>query len=128
MVNATGQEIYEFGEFALDVVERRLARGNRVIPLEPKAHNLLVALVRRGGRLVSRPELLQEVWPDAHVEEGIVSVHVEPASSARRSRLHRNGLTFRLSLHRRGGTTSRHARRHLDAMANRRSACPTRGL
>ena len=76
MVNTTRQEIYEFGEFALDVVERRLAKGDRVIPLEPKAHDLLVALVRRGGRLVSRPELLQEVWPDAHVEEGIVSVHV----------------------------------------------------
>ena len=82
MVNTTGQEIYEFGEFALDVVERRLSKGDRVIPLEPKAHDLLVALVRRGGRLVTRPELLQEVWPDAHVEEGIVSVHV---SSLRRA-------------------------------------------
>jgi DNA-binding winged helix-turn-helix (wHTH) protein/Tfp pilus assembly protein PilF len=69
-------ETYEFGGFVLDLAERRLSRGDRAIPLEPKTYELLVALVQHAGRLVTKRELLDDVWPDAHVEEGIVSVHV----------------------------------------------------
>ncbi len=67
---------YLFGEFQLDDVERRLTRGDAHVHLEPKAHDLLVALVRRAGRLVTKQELLAEVWRDAFVEEGILGVHV----------------------------------------------------
>ena len=69
-------ELYRFGEFTLDVQDRRLSRGSSTVPLAPKAHDLLVTLVRRAGRLVTRQELLDLVWPDAFVEEGILSVHV----------------------------------------------------
>jgi DNA-binding winged helix-turn-helix (wHTH) protein/cytochrome c-type biogenesis protein CcmH/NrfG len=77
----TAREIYEFAGFTLDVGERRLVHGDRIVGLAPKAHDLLVALVRHAGRLVTKQELLDLVWPDAHVEEGILSVHV---SSLRR--------------------------------------------
>lgn len=70
------QEAYEFGEYALDVGERRLSKSGRPVPLAPKAHDLLVALVRRAGALVTKRELLDVVWPDANVEEGILAVHV----------------------------------------------------
>jgi DNA-binding winged helix-turn-helix (wHTH) protein/Tfp pilus assembly protein PilF len=76
MANISGDEIYEFGGFVLDVVERRLSRADRAIALEPKTYELLVAFVRRAGRLVTKSELLDAVWPDAHVEEGILTVHV----------------------------------------------------
>ncbi|MEX2660689.1 MAG: winged helix-turn-helix domain-containing protein [Vicinamibacterales bacterium] len=69
-------EAYEFGGYALDVGERRLSRSGRPVPLAPKAHDLLVALVRRAGALVTKRELLDVVWPDASVEEGILAVHV----------------------------------------------------
>ena len=72
----TDRELYRFGEFTLDVQDRRLSRGSSTVPLAPKAHDLLVTLVRRAGRLVTRQELLDLVWPDAFVEEGILSVHV----------------------------------------------------
>jgi DNA-binding winged helix-turn-helix (wHTH) protein/tetratricopeptide (TPR) repeat protein len=72
----TDRELYRFGEFSLDVQDRRLSRGSSTVPLAPKAHDLLVMLVRRAGRLVTRQELLDLVWPDAFVEEGILSVHV----------------------------------------------------
>ena len=71
-----GRELYAFSAFTLDVSERRLARSGEAVPLAPKAFDLLVALVRRAGRLVTKPELLAQVWPDAFVEEGILSVHV----------------------------------------------------
>jgi DNA-binding winged helix-turn-helix (wHTH) protein/tetratricopeptide (TPR) repeat protein len=70
------QEVYEFGDYALDVAERRLSKSGQIVPLAPKAHDMLVALVRRAGTLVTKRELLDVVWYDACVEEGILSVHV----------------------------------------------------
>jgi DNA-binding winged helix-turn-helix (wHTH) protein/predicted Zn-dependent protease len=72
----TKREIYEFGEFTLDAPERRLSRGSQSIPLAPKEHDLLLALVRNAGRLVTKSELLEQVWPASFVEEGILSVHI----------------------------------------------------
>jgi serine/threonine-protein kinase len=71
-----GRELYAFAAFTLDVPERRLCRAGQAIPLAPKTFDLLVTLVRRAGRLVTKEDLLAQVWPDAFVEEGIVSVHV----------------------------------------------------
>jgi DNA-binding winged helix-turn-helix (wHTH) protein/tetratricopeptide (TPR) repeat protein len=71
-----GREVYEFGEFILDVAERRLSRGGEPVPLEPKAHEVLLALVRNAGRLLTKRELLDLVWPESFVEEGILAVHV----------------------------------------------------
>src|SRR5262252_9599195 len=69
-------ERYTFGDFALDVDERRVTQNGRDVTLSPKAHDVLVELVRRAGRLVRKQDLLDAVWPDAAVEEGILSVHV----------------------------------------------------
>jgi len=71
-----GHERYSFGDVILDVDEHRIQRGGNDVPLSPKAWDVLVHLVRRAGRLVSKQELLDAVWRDAFVEEGIVSVHV----------------------------------------------------
>jgi len=75
-------EIYAFGEFTLDATGRSLARRNAAIHLAPKAHDLLVALVRQAGRLLTKQELLAQVWPDAFVEEGILSVHISSLRKA----------------------------------------------
>ena len=69
-------EVYEFGEHRLDVGERRLSKSGQVVPLAPRVFDLLVALVRRAGTLLTKQELLDLVWRDASVEEGILSVHV----------------------------------------------------
>src|SRR6185436_20235073 len=72
----SGPEAYAFAGFVLDVSERRLLDGERIVPLAPKAYEVLVALVRRAGHLVTKAEMLAIVWPDAAVEEGILAVHV----------------------------------------------------
>ncbi|HEX6323509.1 MAG TPA: winged helix-turn-helix domain-containing protein [Vicinamibacterales bacterium] len=69
-------EIYEFGGYVLDVTGRRLSTQATAIPLPPKTYDLLVALVRRAGRLSTKRDLLDLVWPDAFVGDGILSVHV----------------------------------------------------
>ena len=58
------KEIFEFGEFRLDVGEHTIERidGTRNGTLTGKAFHALVLLVRRRGRLVSKNELIQFVW------------------------------------------------------------------
>ncbi|HQU82758.1 MAG TPA: winged helix-turn-helix domain-containing protein [Pyrinomonadaceae bacterium] len=68
MSNAN-KELYEFENFRLDVSERILWREDEKIPLAEKAFDTLYALVKRGNRLVSKDELLNEIWAGAFVEE-----------------------------------------------------------
>ena len=63
------RELYEFGTFRLDVSERLLWREQERVPLSEKAFDTLCILVRHGNHLVSKDELLNQVWPDAVVEE-----------------------------------------------------------
>ena len=78
----TTDETYEFGGFTLEIGERRLSHNGEPVALAPKALDLLVALVRRAGRLISKQELLDSVWPESFVEEGILTVHVSALRKA----------------------------------------------
>jgi DNA-binding winged helix-turn-helix (wHTH) protein/Tfp pilus assembly protein PilF len=69
-------EVYAFGEYTLDATERRLCRAGETVALAPKAHDVLVALVRRAGTLVTKRELLDLIWGEVAVEEGVLSVYV----------------------------------------------------
>src|SRR6187399_3131018 len=60
---------YEFGNFRLEVGERRLLRDGRPIPLTMKVFETLRILLERSGRLLTKDELMQQVWPDTVVEE-----------------------------------------------------------
>ncbi|HXH66494.1 MAG TPA: alpha/beta fold hydrolase [Candidatus Limnocylindrales bacterium] len=63
-------EIYQFGSFLLDVPERRLLRDGVEIPLAHKVFFTLRLLLENAGRLLTREQLLERVWPDVTVEEG----------------------------------------------------------
>jgi DNA-binding winged helix-turn-helix (wHTH) protein/pimeloyl-ACP methyl ester carboxylesterase len=67
---------YRFGPFHLDVRERRLARGGEVIPLRLKVFDTLLVLVENAGRLVTKQELLDRVWPETTVEENNLNHNV----------------------------------------------------
>jgi pimeloyl-ACP methyl ester carboxylesterase/DNA-binding winged helix-turn-helix (wHTH) protein len=67
---------YQFGPFLLDVRERRLSRGGEVIPLRLKVFDTLLVLVENAGRLVTKQELLDTVWPETTVEENNLNHNV----------------------------------------------------
>ncbi|HMV49854.1 MAG TPA: FlgO family outer membrane protein [Blastocatellia bacterium] len=68
--------LYEFGEFRINVSQRMLERQGKEIPLQPKVFDLLLALVERRGRVVSKDELMNEIWPDTFVEETNLKVNI----------------------------------------------------
>jgi DNA-binding winged helix-turn-helix (wHTH) protein len=60
---------YRFGDFELHPNERLLKKTAVSIPLQPKAFDALLCLVRKAEHLVSKRELIQTLWPSVHVSE-----------------------------------------------------------
>src|SRR5688572_11308586 len=71
-----GHGFYAFGPYRLDAVKRVLLRDGVMVPLPPKAVEVLVVLVQSAGQLVEKSELLARVWPDTFVEDGNLSVNI----------------------------------------------------
>ncbi len=67
---------FEFGAYRLDPHSGMLFREGDHVALPPKAADLLVALVQAAGRVLTREELLQRLWPDTVVEEGSLTSHI----------------------------------------------------
>jgi eukaryotic-like serine/threonine-protein kinase len=68
---------YRFGEFAVDLEQRVLMRGSNRVPLTPKVFDTLLILVEQHGRIVSKDELMNRLWPDAFVEESNLIFNVQ---------------------------------------------------
>ncbi|HEX2187363.1 MAG TPA: response regulator transcription factor [Longimicrobiaceae bacterium] len=66
-----------FGELEVDAASRTVRRGGGAVELTPKEFDLLLALLRRGGAVASRLELMREVWGHrAAVASRTVDTHV----------------------------------------------------
>ncbi len=74
--------VFAFGPFVLDRDRRRLARDGATIPITPKAFDLLVVLVERGGAPVSKDELMAALWPDTAVEESNLTFQISTLRKA----------------------------------------------
>jgi TolB-like protein/DNA-binding winged helix-turn-helix (wHTH) protein/Flp pilus assembly protein TadD len=63
---------FGFGAFRLDATHRLLKRASsgEVVPLTPKAFELLLILVESKGRLLTKADLMNRVWAESFVEEG----------------------------------------------------------
>src|SRR5918998_4957091 len=68
--------VYQFKEFRLETESPSLWLEDRLVPLPPKALEMLILLVSRRATVVSREELLEEVWRDTFVEEGNINYTV----------------------------------------------------
>jgi len=68
--------LYNFGRFSLDSRKRTLSRADSLVPLTPKAFDVLLFLAQNPNRLVTKEELLQAVWGDTFVEEGNLAQYI----------------------------------------------------
>jgi DNA-binding response OmpR family regulator len=71
------EETLTFGDVRIDLARRTVAKSGQEVTLPPKAYELLLALVRRHGAVISRHDLLREVWGyGASVVSRTVDTHV----------------------------------------------------
>ncbi len=68
--------IYEFDEFQLEPDKRKLMRRGEIVPLHGKAFEMLLVLISNRGRLLTKDELFQLVWPNQIVEESNLTVNM----------------------------------------------------
>ncbi len=61
--------LVNFGAFSFDFQNRLLSRAGTEIPLPPRVLAVLELLLERAGEVVSRQELLDQVWKDAFVTD-----------------------------------------------------------
>ena len=69
-------DAFAFGPFRLLVARRELLAHGVPVTLGQRAFEILLTLVRRHGQLVTKDELMAEVWPGVVVEENNIQVHI----------------------------------------------------
>lgn len=67
---------YRFGRFDLRPSERALLLDGAPVALGSRAFDLLLCLVTHHDRVLTKAEVLEQVWPGQVVEENNLSVHV----------------------------------------------------
>jgi len=72
-----GDTIERFGAVEINPASRTVTKDGALVALSPKEFDLLLALVRRRGAVVSRVELLREVWGHrVEVMTRTVDIHI----------------------------------------------------
>jgi class 3 adenylate cyclase/predicted ATPase len=71
-----------FESFRLDPVNACLWWGVEAVVLTPKTFDVLHYLVRHAGRLVTKDELLDAVWPETAVSDGVVRMAISALRKA----------------------------------------------
>jgi len=80
--------VIRFGEIEVHPAARMVRRGGEMVALRPKEFDLLMALVRRRDRIVSRDEIMLDVWGpgttgrtvDTHIASLRQKLERDPAS------------------------------------------------
>jgi DNA-binding winged helix-turn-helix (wHTH) protein len=73
---------YSFANCVLDIEAHHFQRAGQDVALEPQVFDLLHLLVRNAGRLVSKDQLIEEVWHGRIVSEATVSARINGARMA----------------------------------------------
>jgi len=79
---AQARLVYEAGSWEIDASRRELRVGGVPVPLGVRAFEIIEALVRSAGELVTKDELMERVWPGAIVEENTLHVHISAIRKA----------------------------------------------
>ncbi len=94
------KNLYEFGNFQLNAQDKTLWREEELISLPPKVFDTLLVLVEKQGGVVTKDEILNEVWADTFVEENNLSQNIYTLRQVLGK--DENGKTFIETIPRRG--------------------------
>src|SRR5688572_24513949 len=64
---------YQFGDVIVRPEDYHVSRGGQTISLEPKSFKVLVYLIENRGRVVSKDELIKDVWAGTAVTDNALT-------------------------------------------------------
>lgn len=70
------RRLVEFGAFSFDTGEKILFKTGETVQLPPKACELLSVLIENVWRVMSKEELIGQVWANTFVEEANLTHHI----------------------------------------------------
>jgi TolB-like protein len=71
-----------FDEFEIDLSHQELRRSGQIVPIEPQVYELLVYLVRNRDRVISRKELIDQIWQGRVISEAALSTCISAVRRA----------------------------------------------
>jgi predicted ATPase/DNA-binding winged helix-turn-helix (wHTH) protein len=74
--------IYGFEQYELDTSLYEFRKDGTPVPLEPKVFDVLVYLIERRERVVTKEELFEQLWPDQHITEATLTHAIMSARKA----------------------------------------------
>lgn len=77
-----GPQFYSFSDCYLDTVERRLFKKYKRLDVTPRALEVLQVLIENAGQVVSKDELLHQIWGESFVEESNLAVQISKLRTA----------------------------------------------
>jgi len=94
---------YAFGDCEIDVRRRVLSRGGEIVHVEPQVFDVLDYLLQHRDRVVSRDELIEQIWGGRFISDSALSTRIKDVRIAvgddgvqqrRIKTLHRRGFRF----------------------------------
>ena len=73
---------WHFGPFRLDLANAALWRAEQPVTLRPKTFDLLTYLVTHAGQVVTKAALLDALWPETAVGEGVLKTGINELRQA----------------------------------------------
>jgi DNA-binding winged helix-turn-helix (wHTH) protein/TolB-like protein/Flp pilus assembly protein TadD len=70
------RQAYRFGPYRLDATDRLLYKNDELFALPPKVFETLLLLVAGSGRVLTKDEMMKQLWPDTFVEEGTLTQYI----------------------------------------------------
>jgi pimeloyl-ACP methyl ester carboxylesterase/DNA-binding winged helix-turn-helix (wHTH) protein len=74
--------LYRFEDFELDLDLFELRKAGQPRPIEPQVFDVLAFLVQNQGRVVTKDELIAQVWPEGFISEAALTSRVMSARKA----------------------------------------------
>jgi pimeloyl-ACP methyl ester carboxylesterase/DNA-binding winged helix-turn-helix (wHTH) protein len=75
-MNLPARRFYLFDGFRVDASERILFKEHREISLTPKVFDTLLVLLENSSHVLTKKELMEQVWPDSFVEENNLAQNI----------------------------------------------------
>ncbi len=85
-------EVYKFEDFVLDKNTREIQISGETLAIEPQVFSLLIYLIENKDRVISKDELIENIWDGRFVSESAISSRIKSA----RKTLNDNGKDQRL--------------------------------
>ena len=76
--------IHVFGDYVLDLARIELRRSGATVPIEPQVFDVLAYLEEHRERVVTKEELLDNIWGDRFVSESALTSRIQGGAAGDR--------------------------------------------